>query len=65
MVTFGDVVSKVYTDTDTRVVQCWTEQSKEEEGEGGGGGEGEGGRGSMAGSGGVRRKTNYFAWRHK
>lgn len=30
VMTFGNVVAKVFTDKDNRVVQCWTEEEREE-----------------------------------
>ena len=67
VVTFG-VVSKVYTEKDTRVVKCWEEDAegerqgdgeKEEESKGGGGTENEEEMDKKV-------KTRlHFGWRHK
>ena len=53
VVVFGGVVSKVYTDKDNRVVQCWST----EEAESGEEGAESGGEGCL--------KLNHFGWRHK
>ena len=66
-VTFG-VVSKVYTEKDTRVVKCWEEEEDEEEDEGeeeeeerGGEGDEEQAEGGKTG----KKKRAHFGWRHK
>ena len=61
-VTFG-VVSKVYTEKDTRVVKCWEEEEdegEEEEEERGGEGD-EQAEGDKTG----KKKRAHFGWRHK
>ena len=65
VVTFG-VVSKVYTDKDTRVVRCWEEEQEEEEGERESGGEGEGvGEEVGVEAETVPKKRAHFGWGHR
>lgn len=54
MVTFGGVISKVYTDKYSRVIQCWSELDMDEEQN----------DGRVADSA-RRTANNTFSWKHK
>ena len=65
MVVFGNVVSKIYTESDTRVIQGFPDDDEEEEEEGE---EGESERGEREGEGKQQPQQPdmyKYCWRHK